>query len=56
MAITVLKRDNLLKTGWKASHSKFVGATGSDDQKRDNPVLNGRSGHPNVYTKLSNFP
>jgi len=28
---------------------KFVGTTGHDDQqKRDNPVLNGMSGHPIV--------
>jgi len=30
------------------SRLKFVGTTGNDDQKRDNPVLNGTSGHPNL--------
>jgi hypothetical protein len=48
MEITGLKRDSLLKTGKKLSHSKFVGTTGRDNQKRDNPVLNGTSGHPTV--------
>jgi hypothetical protein len=40
MKITGLKRDSFLKTGIKASHSKFVGTTERDDQKRDNSILN----------------
>jgi hypothetical protein len=50
MEITGLKRDSLLKTGKKASHSKFVETTGRDDQKRNNLVLNGTSSHPSYMT------
>lgn len=35
MEITGLKRENLPKTGQKALRSKFVGATGHDDQNKD---------------------
>jgi hypothetical protein len=48
MEITGLKRDNFLKTGQKVSHLNFVETTGRDDQKRDNPVINGTSGHPKL--------
>jgi hypothetical protein len=51
MEITGLKRDSLLKTGKKASHLKFVGTTRRHDQKKDNPVLNGTSGHP-IHTSF----
>jgi len=30
----------------------FVGTTGHDDQKGDNPVLNGMYGHPNLREYL----
>jgi hypothetical protein len=53
MEITGLKWDNLLKTGKKASHLKFVGTMGHDDQKKDNPILNGTSGHPSYVMHLS---
>jgi hypothetical protein len=46
-----LKRNNLLKTGQKASHSNFIGTTGRHDQKRDNTGINRTSGHPTVDTR-----
>jgi hypothetical protein len=49
MEVTGLNQDSILKTGQKASCSKFVGTTGHNDKKRDNTVLNGTYGHPNLY-------
>jgi hypothetical protein len=48
MEVTGLKRVPILKTGQKASRLKFVGTTGHNDKKRDNPVLNGTYGHPKL--------
>jgi hypothetical protein len=48
MEVTGLKRDPILKTGQKASRSKFVGTTGHNDKIRDSSVLNGTYGHPSL--------
>jgi hypothetical protein len=52
MEVTGLKRVSILKTGQKASCSKFVGTTGQNDKKWDNPVLNGTYGHLSLTSSI----
>jgi hypothetical protein len=56
MEVTGLKRDPILKTGQKASRSKFVGIMGHNDKKRDNPILNGTYGYPRRVPYLISTP
>jgi hypothetical protein len=48
MEVTGLKGKPIIKTGQKASRLKFLGTTGHNDNKSNNPVLNGTYGHPKL--------